>query len=203
MPSVSLKQQRTMRAISHGWTPPASSGIHIPLAVAQEFAAADEAGGFRNRRAAAPFWDVATAEVLKDLARHIEDKSSAAIPYLTAGQSALVTGEGYFRFVTEYEDEISDKQKIVIKPCSDMFSVYLGPHVMPDGSDAEYGFILEDIPEERFKREFPDAKKKSEDFPEEGSANWRSEGAIRIAEYFYFNYEDALVLYLSDENATP
>src|SRR5258708_3163620 len=99
------------------------------------------------------FSDPATAEVLQDLARHIEDKSSADIPYLNAGQSAVVTGEGYFRFVTEYEDEKSDKQKITIKMCPDMFSVYLGPHIMPDGSDAEYGFILEDVPEERFERD--------------------------------------------------
>src|SRR5258708_6699808 len=147
--------------------------------------------------------DPATAEVLQDLARHIEDKSMADIPYLTAGQSAVVTGEGYFRFITEYEDERSDKQKISILPCVDMFSVYLGPHLMPDGSDAEYGFVLEDIPEERFKREWPDKKFKSQDFPEEGSANWRSENSIRIAEYFYFDYRDTLVMYIADENATP
>src|SRR5260221_4370148 len=147
--------------------------------------------------------DPATAEVLQDLTRHIEDKSMADIPYLTAGQSAVVTGEGYFRFITEYEDERSDKQKISILPCVDMFSVYLGPHLMPDGSDAEYGFVLEDIPEERFKREWPDKKFKSQDFPEEGSANWRSENSIRIAEYFYFDYRDTLVMYIADENATP
>ena len=39
-----------MAAIAHGWTPPASSGIHIPLAVAMEFNAADEGTGIRNRR---------------------------------------------------------------------------------------------------------------------------------------------------------
>jgi hypothetical protein len=32
-----------MSAISHGWHPPASSGIHVPLKVAQEFHAADKA----------------------------------------------------------------------------------------------------------------------------------------------------------------
>jgi hypothetical protein len=146
--------------------------------------------------------DVETAAVFQDLARHVEDKSNANIAYDNAGQSAVITGEGYFRFVTEYEDEMSDKQKIIIKPCPDMFSVYLGPHLMPDGSDAEYGFVLEDIPEERFKREFPKAKHEAQDFPEEGSPNWRSEGAVRVAEYFYFDYKDALVLFLADENAT-
>jgi len=43
MPSKSPKQARTMAAIAHGWKPPASSGIDIPLGVAQEFNDADRA----------------------------------------------------------------------------------------------------------------------------------------------------------------
>jgi len=30
-----------MAAVAHGWTPPASSGIDIPMGVAKEFNAAD------------------------------------------------------------------------------------------------------------------------------------------------------------------
>ena len=45
MPSVTAKQAHLMSAIAHGWKPPASSGIHIPLSVAQEFHAADKARG--------------------------------------------------------------------------------------------------------------------------------------------------------------
>ena len=41
MPSVSPAQKRTMAAIAHGWHPPASSGIKIPVKVAKEFNAAD------------------------------------------------------------------------------------------------------------------------------------------------------------------
>jgi hypothetical protein len=41
-----------MAALAHGWRPPAGSGIHVPLAVAQEFNAADEGTGIRNRRTA-------------------------------------------------------------------------------------------------------------------------------------------------------
>ena len=44
MPSVSPKQERTMAAISHGWRPPAGSKVaKIPVAVAKDFAAADQA----------------------------------------------------------------------------------------------------------------------------------------------------------------
>ena len=32
-----------MAALAHGWKPPASSGINVPVGVAKEFNAADEA----------------------------------------------------------------------------------------------------------------------------------------------------------------
>lgn len=41
-----------MAALAHGWQPPASSGIHVPLPVAVEFNQADEGTGIRNRRSA-------------------------------------------------------------------------------------------------------------------------------------------------------
>ena len=43
MPSVSAKQAHLMQAVAHGWKPPSSSGISVPLKVAQEFNAADAA----------------------------------------------------------------------------------------------------------------------------------------------------------------
>lgn len=42
MPSTSPAQARTMAAVAHGWQPPASSGIKIPVSVAKEFNAADK-----------------------------------------------------------------------------------------------------------------------------------------------------------------
>jgi hypothetical protein len=44
MPSVSPKEERTMRAIAHGWKPPEGSDVaKIPVKVAKDFAAADQA----------------------------------------------------------------------------------------------------------------------------------------------------------------
>lgn len=54
MPSSTPKQKRTMAAIAHGWQPPASSGIHIPLDVAREFNAADEAQGTLSKLMSQP-----------------------------------------------------------------------------------------------------------------------------------------------------
>src|SRR3972149_10077137 len=110
--------------------------------------------------------DIDTAEVFQGIIRQIEDQSVAQVAYATAGECAVRIGEGYFRIVTEYENEKSFNQVIRIKRVPDMFCVYLGPHMMPDGSDAEYGFVFEDAPIERFRREHPDAKYQGTDFSE-------------------------------------
>jgi uncharacterized protein YggE len=43
MPSTSAKQAKTMRAIAHGWHPDHGDVAKIPVSVAKEFEAADEA----------------------------------------------------------------------------------------------------------------------------------------------------------------
>jgi hypothetical protein len=145
--------------------------------------------------------DPKTAKVFQELIRRIEDDSHADIAYLTAGESAVKIGEGYFRFVTDFVDENSFDQEILFKPVKDTFSVYLGPHMMPDGSDAEYGFVLEDMPKERFKREFPKAKSDIADFSTglaSESRYWTNNETIRVCEYFYFDYKDEELLLLED-----
>ena len=42
MPSVSKKQAHLMAAVAHGWHPPKSSGIDVPVKVAREFNQADK-----------------------------------------------------------------------------------------------------------------------------------------------------------------
>lgn len=143
--------------------------------------------------------DVETAKILQGKARHIEDISSANVAYLTGGESAVRIGVGYFRVITDYEDEKSFDQEIYIKPIEDSFSVYLGPHTMPDGSDAEWGFIVEDVQKEVFKREHPKAKCENADFLEvDNDGRWHDEKTIRRAEYFYFEYTPAKLLFLDD-----
>ena len=55
MPSTSPAQEKTMRAIAHGWRPPKGSKVaKIPMAVAKEFAAADQA---KNKRGGSVLYD--------------------------------------------------------------------------------------------------------------------------------------------------
>jgi len=146
--------------------------------------------------------DVKTAKVLKGLVRNIEDQSSADIAYATAVESAAKIGLGYFRIVTEYASEDSFDQEIFIKSIPNTFSVYLGPHVMPDGSDAKHGFIIEAVPVEKFKEDYPKAKYKSVDFEDlaEQFSYWHTGETVTVVEYFCIDRESEELVFLEDGN---
>ena len=145
--------------------------------------------------------DPDTARVFQEAVRHIEDQSTAQIAYMGGIESAARIGLGYFRVVTDYEAPDSFDQEILIRRVPNTFACYLGPHVMPDGSDAQYGFIFEEMHVERFKREFPNAKNAKGEFetlPEGVGAFWRSEDMIVVCEYFYFEEERTDLLFLKN-----
>lgn len=136
--------------------------------------------------------DVETAKIYQGLARHIEDRSSASVAYAMGGESAVRIGMGYWRVITRMVNRKSNEQEICIEPIPNAFSVYLGPHIMPDGSDANYGFVIEEMPIGKFKELYPKAKTSQEDFSDlQVTANfaWRREKTITVAEYFYREYE--------------
>ena len=144
--------------------------------------------------------DIGTAEIFQGMTRHIEDISTADIAYQAAAEWAIDCGAGYFRITTDYISDVSRDQEIYIKPIMDGFSVYLGPHVMPDGSDALYGFIIEDVPKEVFERLHPDAENPTSDLIDTDTESpfWVGEESVRKAEYFYYAYEPETVSFLSD-----
>jgi hypothetical protein len=137
--------------------------------------------------------DVDTAKILQGLVRHIEEASDASIAYETALESAVQIGVGYFRIGTRYTGS-GNEQEIYVGRIPNSFTVYLSPHVMPDGSDSKFGFIVEYIPVEDFKKEHPGKKFSTEDFAElEGTSaetfSWRAESTIAVCEYFYCEYD--------------
>jgi hypothetical protein len=144
--------------------------------------------------------DVETAKILQGLVRNIEDQSSADIAYMTAGESAAKIGLGYFRITTEYVSDDSFDQEIVIKPIPNTFSTYLGPHIMPDGSDAEEGYIVEQMPKADFEARYPKAKvdKKSFDDLDKDQAFWLTDETVTVVERFYIRKSYEEVLFLDD-----
>jgi len=141
--------------------------------------------------------DIETAEVRQGLIRHIEDNSGGTLAYDTAAFYAVAIGFGYWRLNTEYTDPLTFDQDIKIERIANPFQVYLGAHTMPDGSDAEYGFIATPYTRAEFQAEFPNAQQKGLEWTTGigDSQGWVTEDEIRVVEYFTKEYtEDELVL---------
>ena len=145
--------------------------------------------------------DVKVAKVLQELTRHIEDQSDAQNAYSTAIESAAKIGLGFIRVVTDYVSPDSFDQEIKIVRVPNTFACYLADHISPDGSDAEEGWIFEEMSVSNFRSKFPKAKYSKATFetiPEGVGAFWRSEEKIVVCEYFYVEKTPCKLLYLED-----
>lgn len=137
--------------------------------------------------------DPDTAEIITGMIRNIEDQSHASVAYETAAESAAVIGWGYFRVLTEYEDDESFDQVIRIERILNPFSVYIDPASRAiDMSDARYAFIVEDVPRKEFERIYgKDHEASLNDFESIGdhAVEWYPEDSVRVAEYWCVEYE--------------
>jgi hypothetical protein len=134
--------------------------------------------------------DKETAQVIQGMIRHIEVNSEAEIADDVAFDFAVTTGgPGWIRAVTEYADDDTEDQEIFLRPVSNSFTVYIDPRAeKPNREDAKFLFVIEDMPVEGFKDEYPDSGLASlSDFQSIGDAppQWLTKETIRVAEYFW------------------
>lgn len=141
--------------------------------------------------------DQETAEVLMGLVHHIQDNSNASIAYDTAVEWQVDAGLGYFRVRNDYIDDTSFDQDIFIDRIPDPMKVYFDPHSkQPDGSDAEWCIIAEEISKEEFRRMYPDVDETSFEAAGNGDMQgWYTQDSVRIAEYYYLEYDEAQEIY--------
>jgi hypothetical protein len=101
----------------------------------------------------------ATAETIQGLYRNIEVESRAQLARNWAFERAIKGGRGYYRVLKAYANDGDQDLDLIIARILNQHSVYLDPfHQEPDGSDAEWAFIVADLPFAKYKREF--AKRK-------------------------------------------
>ena len=141
--------------------------------------------------------DQETAEVLMGLVHHIQDNSNASIAYDTAVEWQVDAGLGYFRVRNDYIDDTSFDQDIFIDRIPDPMKVYFDPHSkQPDGSDAEWCIIAEEIGKDEFHRMYPDVDETSFEAAGNGDMQgWYTKDSVRIAEYYYIEYDEAQEIY--------
>jgi hypothetical protein len=140
--------------------------------------------------------DVQVAEIFNGMIRHIEYISDADVAYDTACENQVSYGEGYITLMTEYCDPNTFDQDIKIGRVRNSFSVYMDPLIQdPTGADAKWCFITEDLTKAEYERQYPDAAPistlQSLGVGDQSISNWLNEDTVRIAGYYYIDYEKA------------
>ena len=145
--------------------------------------------------------DKEVAEVFEGMVRHIDVASDSAVAYDTALESAVRKGWGFFRVVTEYEDDESFNQVIRIRPIKNAFTVYVDPTATRhDYSDARFMFITQDL-----RREELSADQISEFGVEtagDRTPSWATKDTVRIAEYWTVEEQEVTLYLLQDGTVT-
>ena len=141
--------------------------------------------------------DPKLAEVYSAIIRHIESNSDAHRIYAKTGEQSVIAGLGWFRILTDYLDDKSFDQEIVVKHIRNPLSVVVDPAAIePTRCDMGWGFVSELIPEEAFKARYPKAKLAG--FDSEDAHDWRDDKKIRVAEYWLREEYDRDLLLLTD-----
>ncbi len=141
--------------------------------------------------------DVATAEVLAGIVKHIESESGADAAYDTALDHAATCGFGFFRVVTEYVGDETFDQKICIKRVRNPLSIIIDPSTTEaDASDIKFAFEVELIPKAQFEEMYPG--KRPADFETNDTyADWFGE-YVRVARYWKVVEEDRTLYQMVD-----
>lgn len=128
--------------------------------------------------------DPEVADILNGVVRHIEAHSQADMAYDSCVLNQVTHGEGYIRVLADYVSDSSFDQDIFIRRIDDPFRVKMDPDRTDwVGSDAKWCFIDDELTEEEFKKEYPDAD--PIDWQFSGDACWFKSGKkVLIAEYF-------------------
>lgn len=131
--------------------------------------------------------DVAVAEVLNGIIRHVEARSSASYAYDTAASCATVGGFGYFRLITEYVTPRSFQKDFRILPIPNAFSVSMDMSaLMPDGRDQNWCIISVKMKRQEYRRRWPNDEMVpwNDVSRDELRLDWENKEDIRLAEYF-------------------
>lgn len=144
------------------------------------------------------------AEVRQGIVRYIEQNSRADIPYDTSFESMCITGLGWMRVVDDWAAPDSFDKDLYIRWVKNTFSVYWDPFCQqPDWSDMQFAFVVADLTRREFVAKYGDKYDAVDGnlFKSIGdqSAEWYAGQKIRVAEYFYVEYQDDILCEMLDK----
>jgi len=133
------------------------------------------------------------------LTRFIQTCSRASDAYQTAYDAAVEAGRGFFRIDTEYVSPESFDLKIVINRIRNPLSVVMDRNREKiDYSDCKRGFIIEKVPREVFKNDWPDKLVTPWVVGGNEDEEWASVDDIWVVEYYCVRHNVKTLLKLDD-----
>ncbi|HUD64706.1 MAG TPA: portal protein, partial [Candidatus Sulfotelmatobacter sp.] len=145
---------------------------------------------------------VETAQIEQGIIRHIEVNSDAEVAYDTADDHMVIGGRGWLEASTRYRPGRTMSQEIHIGAATNPFMHYTDPNAAElDKSDAKWHFKIWDYTRAEFESKYPDSEAASlSDFQSVGDngKDWLQKDAVRVAEYWYIEYEDSTLYQLED-----
>ncbi|WP_028955914.1 portal protein [Sulfitobacter sp. 20_GPM-1509m] len=145
------------------------------------------------------------AEIIEGLVRNIEQACDASSIYERAAESAAACGIGHWRIRSDYEDDDSFDQTIFIESIPNPFAVRWDFDAKdPTRKDARYCFIIDPMPLDKFKKEYPDADTDGWLDPTvtASTATWQSGDTVMVAEYFWIEKKPVTLYQLYDGTVT-
>lgn len=132
------------------------------------------------------------AEIYEGIIRQIEAKCDAQSVYEAAAEAAAAGGIGFWRVRTDYCDDMTFDQEILIERVHNPFSVFIDPLAKdPTRKDMRYAFIVEEMDREDFRVEYPNATEvdATSDHRPVGLERWATPDTVTLAEYYWIEHE--------------
>lgn len=140
------------------------------------------------------------AKLLQGMVRGIEYESDGEAVYDGAYQHAVCAGRGFTRVLSEYADDDTFNQKLVLRAVVDCLSVRPDPtFTMPDASDMNWCFVTDTLPKDQFFERYPWADAAS--WAPGENALWYVEDKIVVADYYRRVFGDRVLVAMEDTTA--
>lgn len=137
------------------------------------------------------------ADVRAGLIREIEYKSNASMHYNLAGQAAAETGLGFMRLRTDYADEDTFCQDIIIERIKNRWSVMMDCMALqPDFSDQNHCFVGAWMPLDEYNEKYPGTSPAP--IGSDVGGWWQKDGFVRVSEYYWREQETVGLIQLDN-----
>jgi hypothetical protein len=133
----------------------------------------------------------------------IEERSQAQPIYLYCFECQIERSYGFAVIRTEYRDNQSFDQDIVIRPIMNPDTVLLSPHYkQPNASDVPEAFLIDRISKAKFQEKYPEAKItdfSGEIMGEDHVSDWVTTNMVQVGEYWRVEYDRSKLLLIETQ----